>query len=122
MMCPAKALDTAREARALPKINSTPISFATDCNRLATTTATSGESDLSNCNVARLGSVNVPRRSFSARGQGSRFKVRCSEFNVQCSMFVYRKQTEHRTSNVQHRTLNIRLAHFCAGIMPLFRA
>src|SRR5208283_5690417 len=51
-----------------------PISRAKDCNRLVINAVTSGESDLSNCTVARFGSVNDPPSSFSERGQGSRFK------------------------------------------------
>src|ERR1035438_10574338 len=53
-----------------------------DCSRLAVTHATSDESEASRCSVARRGSVNVPGRSFSEQGRGSRFKVRCSEFKI----------------------------------------
>ena len=49
--------------------------------------------------------------------QGSMFRVQCSVFDVCLS-------ETNGTSNIQSRKagLNIRLAHFRAGIMPLFRA
>jgi hypothetical protein len=51
-------------------------------------------------------------------------QIQGSMFSVQCSVFDVCLSETNGTSDIQSRKagLNIRLAHFCAGIMQLFRA